>query len=62
MAHKRKRTETINIMSGIEKSLSDMEKFNPYQCGNGAWSSEKYKSLRKGRVADKLRKEVREYE
>jgi hypothetical protein len=62
MAHKRKRRETIQVMDSIEKSLMDMEKFNPYQCGNGAWTSEKYKNTRKGRRRDKLRKEMREYE
>lgn len=62
MAHKRKRRETIQVMDSIEKSLMDIEKFNPYQCGNGAWVSEKYKTGRKGRSRDKLRKEMREYE
>ena len=62
MAHKRKRRETIKVMDSIEKSLRDMEKFNPYQSGNGVWVSEKYKNGRKGRTADKLRKEMREYE
>ena len=62
MAHKRKRRETIKVMDSIEKSLRDMEKFNPYQCGNGVWVSEKYKNGRKGRRRDKLRKEMREYE
>lgn len=62
MAHKRRKTETIKVMDSIEKSLSDIEKFNPYQCGNGAWTSEKYKNTRKGRRRDKLRKEMREYE
>jgi hypothetical protein len=62
MAHKRKKRETIKVMDSIEKSLMDMEKFNPYQCGNGVWVSEKYKTGRKGRRRDKLRKEIREYE
>ena len=62
MAHKRRKTETIKVMDSIEKSLMDIEKFNPYQCGNGAWTSEKYKNTRKGRRRDKLRKEMREYE
>lgn len=62
MAHKRKRRETIKVMDSIEKSLMDMEKFNPFQCGNGAWNSEKYETGRKGRAKDKLRKEIREYE
>ena len=62
MAKKNKRKESITIMSGLEKSLSEMEKFNPYQCGNGAWTSEKYKGTRKGRSAQKIRKEMKEYE
>ena len=62
MAHKRKKRETIKVMDGIEKSLMDIEKFNPYQCGNGAWTSEKYKNGRKGRSRDRLRKEIKEYE
>jgi hypothetical protein len=62
MAHKRKKRETIKVMDSIEKSLMDIEKFNPYQCGNGVWVSEKYKTGRKGRRRDKLRKEIREYE
>lgn len=62
MAHKRKKRETIKVMDSIEKSLMDIEKFNPYQCGNGVWVSEKYKTGRKGRSRDRLRKEIKKYE
>lgn len=52
--------ETIKVMNSIEKSLSDMEKFNPYQTGTGIHVSEKYK--KKGRKKEKERKEMKSYE
>lgn len=38
--------ETIKVMNSIEKSLSDMEKFNPYQTGTGVHVSEKIQEER----------------
>ena len=52
--------ETIKIFDGLEKSLMDMEKFNPYQTGTGVHVSEKYK--KKGRKKEKERKEMKSYE
>lgn len=55
-----KKKETIKIMSGLEKSLSEIERFNPYQTGTGVWTSEKYK--KKGKSREKLRKEMKNFE
>lgn len=35
------------------------EKYNPFQTGHGVWTSEKYK--KKGRKAEKERKEMKDY-
>lgn len=34
-------------------------KYNPYQTGTGVWVSDKYK--KKGRNAEKIRKEIKNY-
>ena len=52
--------ETIKVFDGLEKSLQNMEKFNPYQTGTGVHVSEKYK--KKGRKKEKERKEMKSYE
>ena len=54
---KKKKVETITVMSGYDKALSERERFNPYQTGTGEVVSEKYKG-RKGRKAQRDKKEL----
>lgn len=49
---------TIMTIEVPQKTITP--KYNPYQTGTGVWQSEKYK--KKGRKAEKDRKEMKRYE
>lgn len=51
--------ETIKVKNSVENTLSQMPKYNPHQTGCGVIVSKKYK--KKGRMAQKLKKELMEF-
>lgn len=59
MSRKKNKKETIKIMSGIEVSLANRERFNPYQTGYGVHKSVKYPN-RTARKAE-ARKQIHNY-
>ena len=57
----KKKKETIHIMSGVENTLHNMEKFNPYQCGHGFHEDKEGKRAKRSRRKAKERKEINSF-
>lgn len=56
---KKKKKNTMQIMSSYEATLANMQKYNPYQTGYGAWKSAKHPSRAKAK--DMIRKRKDDY-
>lgn len=57
----KKKKETIHIMSSVENTLHNMEKFNPYQCGHGFYEDKEGKRAKRSRRKAKERKEINSF-
>lgn len=55
----RKVCEKIQILTAMENTMLQKERYNPYQCGTGVHASEKYPNRAKAKR--KWKKEIRNY-
>ena len=55
----KKINESIQILTSMENTMIQKERYNPYQCGTGIHASEKYPKRAKSK--GKWKKEARAY-
>ena len=55
----KKINESIQILTSMENTMIQKERYNPYQCGTGIHASEKYPKIAKSK--GKWKKEARAY-